>query len=251
MVSIRTRCQNKKQNGVSAIVEPGPDADCIQVNLDLTGDGDCVAADFKQNGRLIRRCGSGTVAAAQILLEHCHYPSGTTLQTSVERLKLQQQGDLFGYTGKSLPIQTAAPLPATCFDSQPRACYTVGGDQDYLILAFEQAEQIRTLKSNLTAICQSTNRAIITTAPADPPGFDFVLRYFAPQYSSREDNATGSANILLGHFWSVLLNKRRLRSQQLSVVGGEFYLEVGKAGNPTLENPASVTLLAKSRLADL
>lgn len=248
-VSIRTKFQDERQTDASAVNEPVPDADSIQVNLDLTGDGDCVIAEFSQNGRPIRRCGSGTVAAAQILLEQCHYPSGTALQTSVERLALQQRGDLFGYTGESLPVQAAAPPPTRCFDIHPRACHTVGGDQDYLILTFEQSDQIRALTPNLTAICQSTQRAIIATAPADQTGFDFVLRYFAPQYSPREDNATGSANILLGHFWSVLLNKRRLRSQQLSVAGGEFYLEVGKAENLTLENPASVTLLARSRLA--
>lgn len=191
------------------------------------------------------------MAAARVLLGECHYPSGTVLQTSCERLVLQQRGDLFGYTGESLPIKTATPLPTDFFDIKPRASYTVGADHDYLILTFEQAEQIRTLKPNLATICHSTQRAVIVTAPANRPGFDFVLRYFAPQYSPREDNATGSANILLGHFWSVIRNKSHLRSQQLSAAGGEFQLEVGKAGTPALENPASVTLLARSDLTIL
>lgn len=224
------------------------EADCIHISLDVTGDTGSVVAAFSQNGQIIRRCGSGSVAAAHVLLTTCHYPSGTVLQTSCERLVLQQRDHLFGYTGNSLPIEAAAPLPANLFNISPLRCFFAGGNQDYLIATFERADLIRALKPNASAICRATERAIIATAPADQPDVDFVLRYFAPQYGQREDNATGSANIILGHYWSALLHKPGLRSQQLSAAGGEFQLEITGSVIPKLHTSLPITLLAKSHL---
>jgi predicted PhzF superfamily epimerase YddE/YHI9 len=54
---------------------------------------------------------------------------------------------------------------------------------------------------------------------------DFVSRYFTPQSSILEDPATGSSHCSLIPYWSRKLNKKKLKSLQLSIRKGEFECE--------------------------
>ena len=60
---------------------------------------------------------------------------------------------------------------------------------------------------------------------ADGPGC--VFRYFAPQYGSPEDAATGSAAVQLAAFWSPRLARERFTAVQLSPEGARLQLACG------------------------
>ena len=52
------------------------------------------------------------------------------------------------------------------------------------------------------------------------PGFDFVVRCFAPGGGINEDPVTGSANCILSTFWRDRLGKDQFVSKQISRRGG-------------------------------
>lgn len=215
-----------------------------------------VAGRFSINGRRIQRCGSGTVAAAYLLLHELGLPK-VTLKTTCEHLKLIQDQGLFGYVTQSLPLSSAnpAPLKNACAGQPgfgfstplPMACYTAGHEQDYIIAVLEDEAQVAQFQPDLNALKRDCARALIITAPSCSPVYDFVLRYFAPQYGVPEDSATGSANAVLAPYWAHRLGRNELRSRQVSAQGGEFYLSVLTRHPPSnLQEPVSVSVLGRA-----
>ncbi|MCW8856356.1 MAG: PhzF family phenazine biosynthesis protein, partial [Kangiella sp.] len=56
-------------------------------------------------------------------------------------------------------------------------------------------------------------------------GFDYDLRYFAPQHGVNEDKATGSANRVLASYWKSKLNRSKFKARQLSAKGAVIEVE--------------------------
>ena len=67
---------------------------------------------------------------------------------------------------------------------------------------------------------------VIVTAKGD--NFDFVSRYFTPQATILEDPVTGSAHCTLTPYWSKILNKKKLKAQQISNRKGELFCNFKK-----------------------
>ncbi|MDR2036318.1 MAG: PhzF family phenazine biosynthesis protein [Bacteroidales bacterium] len=68
---------------------------------------------------------------------------------------------------------------------------------------------------------------VAVTAPADTPGYDFVVRVFChPASGITEDPATGSANCILAPYWSEKLGKSQFKSKQLSKRTGELNIKL-------------------------
>lgn len=199
---------------------------------------------FMQFGQPISRCGSGNIAASWAL-NACGITASSAV-SSCERVALVQQQALFGYQSFSLPIALhKIPFPIQhCLGLHTDIVYRCGDDADYLIAVYANEQQIKSLRPKSSNICQTTTRAIIATAPSRQSGFDYCLRYFAPQWGNPEDPATGSANTMLAPYWAQSLKKQTLHAMQLSKAGGEMMLQVQpEAAGNTAIGPTKVTVL--------
>ncbi|MDX1741826.1 MAG: PhzF family phenazine biosynthesis protein, partial [Rhodothermales bacterium] len=94
---------------------------------------------------------------------------------------------------------------------------------DYLVV-LESEHAVETLRPNLDAVARLGSRGMIVTAASGQRGYDFVSRYFAPQYGIPEDPVTGSAHCCLGPFWSEALGKDHLTGFQASARGGTVHV---------------------------
>ncbi|MGQ9426703.1 PhzF family phenazine biosynthesis protein [Gilvimarinus sp. F26214L] len=184
--------------------------------------------EFHQAGREILRCGSGTLAAAHLLLRERRHTEPLQLETRAGIVRLRACGEWLGYADRPL-----SQVPSSRFAEWQSllgqflcSCRDVGGDRDYCLAEVRSEANLQALRIDSDALARFSQRALIVTAPSDEPGYDYVLRYFAPQYGNEEDGATGSANVQLGPFWQEKTRKSRLRGRQLSPSGGDFLLQV-------------------------
>lgn len=263
VISFFGACAGGNRHRVTLYRSPWPQLDlvsygnCISVELcqeDVAAPG-VFRARFSYNGRRILRCGSGYAATAYVLLKVLELEPPLTLLTPCEKIHLTREASRFGYWAPSLTIY---PCPITdiryyrhCFfNSQANAYWYAGGTQDYVIAVFDSAQQVADLQPNFT-VMENVNRAIIASAvSSEPAECDFVLRYFAPRYGIREDAATGSANVILAHFWANKLGKNNLRSIQLSAQRGAFDLVLEGAIKPPLNTPCRVKVLGAVQILD-
>ncbi|MFI5173063.1 MAG: PhzF family phenazine biosynthesis protein, partial [Chitinophagales bacterium] len=165
-------------------------------------------------------CGHATLATAHILFHHLSYKSDRINFTS-------KSGDLF-VTGNGKVITLDFPvdyfleteLPdklSTAMRHAPKETYI--GKTDYL-LVYDYEEIIKRLDPEYSILKEVRARGVIATAKGND--VDFVYRFFAPQSGINEDPATGSAQTTLMNYWSKKLNKKELRSLQLSPRLGSF-----------------------------
>ncbi|HEY7771996.1 MAG TPA: PhzF family phenazine biosynthesis protein [Marinagarivorans sp.] len=205
---------------------------------------------YYQKGRAIKRCGSGTLAAAKILLNtsaakaymslrhHVSEINGVNesvhIQGPVEALSLQQKSaDIFAYTSDCLPLRRVTKAAASLWRHgsilpalNPQAivgCYNAGGPKDYCVLVLRDEKALKRVQPNFNVMGRLTRRALIATAPASGhQTFDYLLRYFAPQYGNNEDAATGSAHLQVAQYWQQRFGKATVRGLQCSAEGGRF-----------------------------
>ncbi len=224
-----------------------PRTDAIVVDLFFKENSNVVNARFSHHGLPVRRCGSGCIAAAHALFNELGYNADFVLYTDWGRLPLVRKDPLFGFTSTSLPIHTCADIDVDLFNHQPCSWLLAGDNEDYLIAVFERDTAVQQLRPDLEAICRTTRRAVIATAPSSQGTEDFVMRYFAPQYGNSEDSATGSANVVLGHYWCAVLGKDYLHSKQLSASGGEFFIHTRTEHPVKMSEPMVVNLFGKAK----
>lgn len=186
-------------------------------------------AEFYESGQSILRCGSGTLAAAHVLIRELGMGDISSLDTEDGPLALRQEGEWLGYSARGLPLNESADVELwrEIINQPILSCWSVGDERDYCLVELADETAVAKLAVNLDALGKSSQRALIVTARAGAP-WDYVLRYFAPQHGKPEDAATGSANLQVADFWRQRLHKNRLRGRQLSSEGGEFLLEFAK-----------------------
>jgi predicted PhzF superfamily epimerase YddE/YHI9 len=201
--------------------------DIIAVLL-FTENGGSPRVEFHQMGHSIRRCGSGTLAAAHVLVFELGHMQVDALVTDAGPVSLRREGDWLGYGARGLPLRPCEnpALWQALTDQDLASCWSLGGEQDYCLLELPSESAVKQLIVDADTLSRSSDRALIATAIASTPGFDYVLRYFAPQRGKAEDPATGSANLQLASFWRSRLKKNQLKGRQLSKEGGEFALDI-------------------------
>ncbi len=113
------------------------------------------------------------------------------------------------------------------FDIQPCIVSYVGNSNGYVVLELPKGIDLSKLKVNFELLKAATRRAVIATQKADD-GFDFKLRYFAPNHGVDEDVATGSANVILASYWSPKLNQTYFEAEQVSTQGAVIKSKIEK-----------------------
>src|SRR5690606_5977853 len=141
---------------------------------------------FYESAQRIRRCGSGTLAAAHVL-DHLGHEL-TAAATPAGEIPLRRAGSRFAYAAEYPVMLTAerdfwSPL----LNKPIRDCCLVGGEDDYCLLELENEAALRELVVKIERLSRSTARALIVTAAASRPGYDYLLRYFAPRHGKAED----------------------------------------------------------------
>ncbi|WP_027329492.1 PhzF family phenazine biosynthesis protein [Marinimicrobium agarilyticum] len=179
---------------------------------------------FFANGHPILRCGSGALAAAWVLSEHCGQSARTPvhLRTTEETVRVFRDGEGFGY--ESMPLGQQ-PLQETgvwqrIVGARVRSGALCGSESDYAIVELESEEMVRAAIPDLPGLTHASERALILTARENR---HYVLRYFAPQYGQPEGSATGSANIQLLHYWYGQGCREAMTARQCSTSAGEFW----------------------------
>ncbi|WP_347331870.1 PhzF family phenazine biosynthesis protein [Marinimicrobium locisalis] len=185
---------------------------------------------FFAHGHPVLRCGSGTLAAAWVLSEHCghHAHQPLPLRTPQETIHVFKDAEGFGY--ESTPLGQR-PLPDESLWQRlvgipVQGGALCGGESDYVIVELTSQKAVRSAMPDLSALTSASSRALILTARERN---HYVLRYFAPQYGQPEGGATGSANTQLLHYWYQQGCREAMFSRQCSTSGGEFWGSPGAA----------------------
>jgi len=171
----------------------------------------------------VKLCGHATLAAAYVLFYELGYKKEDIVFSSRSGdLSVKRVGQ---WLELDFPLQTpvACPVPQAITDAfgiEPQVCLKA---EDYLVI-FEHANDVLQAEPDLPCLKQLDLRGVIITAKSD--SYDFVTRFFAPNYGIDEDPVTGSAFTQLIPYWSEQLGKSKLSAKQVSKRGGEVLCEL-------------------------
>ena len=169
-------------------------------------------------------CGHATLATAYCLRNHLNYKKDSVKFDSMSgELVVKFNAD---YMQMDFPHRkpVKSDLPQNILDSLSIKPIEILKSRDY-VLIYENEDQIKNIK---------IDKELFDKKNIDPGGVvitsvgtksDFVSRYFVPQCSFFEDPVTGSTHCSLVPYWSEKLNKKKLKSIQLSERGGEMICE--------------------------
>lgn len=183
-------------------------------------------------------CGHATLASAHVLFSHLGFTgNAVTFASRSGPLRVTRDGELLTL---DFPAQLPQPCPAPqaitdAFGISPAA---VLRHSDYIVV-FEDGTDLATLTPDLGPLRTLDLRGVCITARHDR--YDFVSRFFAPNYGIDEDPVTGSAHTQLAPYWAGVLGKDTLKAKQLSARGGE--LECTLSGERVLISGRAVTYL--------
>lgn len=163
-------------------------------------------------------CGHATLASAFVLFNILGYSEQTICFDSKSGiLEVTRNDNMFEM---DFPSQVATPCPIpeqilNAFEEQPVECLKA---EDYIVV-FENESSIFNAKPDLSLLAELDLRGVAITSKATK--YDFIIRFFAPNYGINEDPVTGSAFTQLIPYWSKVLNKSELTAKQESNRGGE------------------------------
>lgn len=193
----------------------------------LSGAAGTFQAQFFNLGKPVQRCGSGNLAIATYI--HHLLPDEANAQqlvTAAGTVQLGAADDSAYYLDKPLPqrpLDHPGLWQRLVGQSIVNSCYC-GGDSDYALL--EVAQPLAQLRVDTSALCRLSRRALIVVYR--PAAAATQLRYFAPQYGSTEDAATGSASVQVAAYlcrhYPEHYADREIEIEQCSSAGGSLYL---------------------------
>ncbi len=185
-------------------------------------------------------CGHATLATARVLYDIYEIKADTiTFDTKsgdlhVERISNQIQLDF--PAGDPLPVELPdyfkSALKLYEFELADSFHEAFQCSQlKMLLVRLKNAEAVKRISPDFNSLIQAEeafgSKGVIVTAAGDKP-YDFTSRFFAPGLGINEDPVTGAAHTVLCPYWSVMLNKTKMRAYQASKRGGELTVELKK-----------------------
>ena len=172
-------------------------------------------------------CGHATLATAHCILSELKLESEKvifeTLSGELE-VSLKNESYIMDLPRRD-PISASLPIEIkNALNIQPQE---VLKSRDYL-LVYENQKEIEDIIVN-REIFDKINinpGGVIVTAKGE--NCDFVSRFFTPQATILEDPVTGSAHCTLTPYWSKILNKKKMKAQQISERKGDLFCELKK-----------------------
>lgn len=169
-------------------------------------------------------CGHATLAAAFVLFhENLSADAVCTFRSASGELTVSREAS--GLLTMRFPLReaTTCQAPALLEAALGVDAQAVFASRDYLVILKDEA-QVAGLRPNMSLLAEIHNcLGIIVTAPGNQ--VDYVLRFFSPNAGTPEDPVTGSAQCTLIPYWAKRLDKKIMRSRQLSSRGGEIRCE--------------------------
>lgn len=158
-------------------------------------------------------CGHATIAAAYVLFDTLERLSDVVRFNSKSGwLSVQKDDDLLTLDfpqQKGVPCDIPEAL-AKGLGKKPREVYKA---MDYMAI-FDTEDEVLSINPKLEFLQELDLRGVIITAMGNE--FDFVSRFFAPNYGIPEDPVTGSAHCTLAPYWAGVLGKNLMSAKQLS-----------------------------------
>ena len=169
-------------------------------------------------------CGHATLATAYCLRNHLNYKKDSVKFDSMSGELVVKFND--DYMQMDFPHRKPlkSDLPQNILDSLSIKPIEILKSRDY-VLVYDNEDQIKNIKIDKELFDKKNihpGGVVITSVGTKS---DFVSRYFVPQCSFFEDPVTGSTHCSLVPYWSEKLNKKKLKSIQLSERGGEMICE--------------------------
>lgn len=201
-------------------------------------------------------CGHATLASAHVLWESGEVPAGTPIRfhTLSGELHAQPSADP-GWIELDFPAEPVVPWTdrpvdevAAALQVPPDRLLQVTANRLDLLVELPDEATVRELAPDLGKIAALSCRGVIVTAgaAAESRGFDFVSRYFAPQFGVPEDPVTGSAHCALAPFWIERLGREPLVGYQASARGGRVRVQRSEDGARIRLGGQAVTVLRGS-----
>lgn len=173
------------------------------------------------SGAPIKLCGHGLLSCGTVLADAGMPVHTLIMNETTAQFRRSRSASWIGLPPLTTVDCETPPWVAALFAHQPERAANAGRGSDYLILVWTDNFPLHQLPVP-KALGQHTQRALIVTClDTTQSEFDIRLRYFAPQYGSDEDVATGSAMRVLAHYWQPQLGDA-LYALQCSPQGGEL-----------------------------
>jgi PhzF family phenazine biosynthesis protein len=168
-------------------------------------------------------CGHATLACAYVLFNILNYEKDYIIFNSKSgSLHVKKSKEFIEMDFPSQP-PIRCEIPQAILDAFNKKPIEVLKSVDYIVV-FEDGENLTKLSPNLERLKALDLRGVCITAKHHK--YDFVSRFFAPNYGIDEDSVTGSAYTQLIPYWAEKLQKNSLFSKQLSSRGGEVICEL-------------------------
>lgn len=153
----------------------------------------------------IKRCGHGTLAAANFLIDYLGYCPKVFTSMSNERFAIRvkkQRAQLLVKSIEPKKSELAAGELKSVFSSVIKAAYSTGDKNGYTVVLFNEEfnkevekDDLKNLHVDFKALSKLHKNAVITLSIKNKDKKNAIarFRYFAPQFGVNEDSATGSA----------------------------------------------------------
>ncbi len=181
-------------------------------------------------------CGHATLSAAHILYELGVVSTSHSISFQAPKDELEINYTPDGYQMK-FPEYILEPIPTSNWSKilglQIKEAFQVTNNWTMLVL--ESEAELAKFKPNAHLLQDLGLGQSIFTARSNTPSVeesaslierDIVCRCFVPNLNILEDPVTGSAHCALGVYWSKVLHKNVLRSEQISERKGQLKLEM-------------------------
>jgi PhzF family phenazine biosynthesis protein len=193
-------------------------------------------------------CGHATLASAHVLWSEGHLApeAEARFQTRSGLLTARQNGDWMELNFPAIST-IAAPIPADLSSALGGVEITEAHEGSLgLLVELDSEATVRNLQPNFALLKTCHWQGIIVTSRADTE-FDFVSRYFAPNFGIDEDPVTGSAHCCLATYWHDRLHKLEFLAYQASARGG--VVKVRLEGERVFLGGQAVTVMRGDLLA--
>ena len=201
----------------------GPTTRCLTRDL---GERRAEVRCFSDQGRPIECCGHGLLCSAAFW--RARWGSGGGLVNGATHIPFRQEGALI-WLQFPYPDLTPSALPQGIDRLLPGAalsCDRVGTASGYLLVELQSSDELAAMTPPGEALKALTDRALLVyvrCAQNNATPTPYCFRYFAPQYGSAEDTATGSAMRLITASAGTRYTDHEIMAAQLSPGGGLLY----------------------------
>lgn len=175
-------------------------------------------------------CGHATLAAAKIVFEKTPAVEISFITGENLNLTITKSGDnivmefpVYDLTPLTTPL---AVLHALGLEAVINTSYN--SKTKIILLEIADSDTLAALKPDFNALIHSYQNinGVLVTAASNTESYDFHYRYFWPWAGTNEDPVTGGVQTFLAKYWSMRLNKTKMKAFQSSERTGFMTVEL-------------------------